>query len=56
LPFLPLFDGVSHGVSSRMPNSSGFAGIGHLTLHVMGGKSGNDLARNGTVGGKNGAI
>jgi len=39
-----------------MLNSSGFAGIGDLTFRVMGGKSGNDLARNGKVGGKNGKV
>ena len=30
-----------------MRHSSGFAGMGSVTFGVMGGKSGNDLARNG---------
>jgi hypothetical protein len=47
LPFLPLFDGVIGVSSFQEPHSSRFAGIDHLTLRVMGGKGGNDLARNG---------
>jgi hypothetical protein len=49
LPFLPLFDFASGVLSSQMPNSSPVAGIGNLTFRVMGGKGGNDLARNGNV-------
>src|SRR5579859_1749212 len=32
-----------------MPDSSRFARVANLTLRVMGGKSGNDLARNGNA-------
>jgi hypothetical protein len=63
LPFLPLFDCVSGASSGRMPNSSRFAAFGHLTVDVLGGKSGtiaarngNEVAMDGTVGGKNGKV
>jgi hypothetical protein len=51
--FFSLVSGVS---SSRMPDSSRFAGSDNLTFCVMGGKSGTIAARNGKGGGKNGAV
>jgi hypothetical protein len=63
LPFLPLFEGVSHVVSSQTLDSSRFAGIANVTFRAMGGKSGKIVARNGkdvatdgTVSGKNGNV
>jgi hypothetical protein len=63
LPFLPLFGPVSGASSTRLPNSSGFAAHGNVTVRVLSGKSGkkrqrrgNDVATDGTVGGKNGKV
>jgi hypothetical protein len=46
-----------------MPHSSGFAGIGHVTFRVLGGKSGKKrqevatlAARNGNACGKSGNV
>jgi hypothetical protein len=63
LPFLPLFDIVARVFALQMPNSSLATQIGNLTCRVMGGKSGkkrqrggNEVATDGTVGGKNGKV